>query len=367
MPSPFFPIRETNRSPDDAIQLAKYLGGKLSGTSEVVEEYEKELSIWFGAKYAVSVSSGSAALYAALHIAGAGPGKEVIVPAIAPIPTVLPVLAAGATPVFVDTNPTDFGTSISDLRKIITPHTVAFLSVPLWGYPFDQIDLFEEVRSFGIKVVEDAAQAHGSQYGKRFVGTVGDIGCFSTHDNKPLSTGEGGFILTNDAAIYERLRSITRLGGLDGFHFGWNYKLSGLCAAYGTIQLRKLRSVISKKRASAEKIISSISHLPFREISFAAGGIQNCYSLVLTADPARYDVPLLRRLHHEEGIESDFVKYGYDVAYKRAIFQRYSRTCPNAERLVSGTLPLPCHVSMNERLVARVADVLALTVAQAER
>lgn len=177
---------------------------QLSGTSKWIEEYEKKLASFFKCKYAVAVSSGTSAIHCALYASNVKEGDEVIVPATAPMMTALPILELKANPIFVDTNLNNFGYDIQDLRKKVTDRTKAIICVPMWGYPFEYDEIKEISKEKNIVLIEDAAQAHGSIINNKFVGTCSDIGCFSTHDKKLLSTGEGGFILTDIKEYHEK-------------------------------------------------------------------------------------------------------------------------------------------------------------------
>jgi dTDP-4-amino-4,6-dideoxygalactose transaminase len=123
---------------------------------------------------------------------GAGPGRSVLLPSFAPLPTVLPVLVLGARPVLVDNQPGRLALDNQDLAAKIRPDTAAVISVPLWGYPADTAHLTGLLATLGVPLLEDAAHAHGTISEGRPAGTAGVAGCFSTHDRKLISTGEGG-------------------------------------------------------------------------------------------------------------------------------------------------------------------------------
>lgn len=218
----------------------------LSGNTEVIGLYEQELANWFDVRFAVACSSGTAAIHLALLALGVGPSAEVIVPATAPVMTALPVLAVGAVPVFADVaHPATFALDLADVVGKLTPRTRAVIAVPMWGYPADGPELTQACRDWGVPLVEDAAQAHGTSLFGRYAGTQGVIGRFSTHARKLICTGEGGFCTTDDPALADRLRQLRNLGqppgsGEFGVGFGLNYKLSALAATLGRVQLSRL-------------------------------------------------------------------------------------------------------------------------------
>jgi dTDP-4-amino-4,6-dideoxygalactose transaminase len=242
----------------------------LSGTSVLVSRYEADLAHWFGVRFAVACSSGTAAVHLALMATGVQAGDEVLVPATAPVMTALPVLALGAKPIFVDVaDATSFQLNLADAERKRSGRTRAVISVPMWGYPADGQELVQACRSWDLPLIEDAAQAHGSRLDGRYLGTAGVIGAFSTHMRKLVSTGEGGFCLTDDDQVADRLRELHDLGrpadvadGGFGERFGLNYKLTGLAAAVGTVQLQRLPGRLARRREVAERLSGGLVGVP---------------------------------------------------------------------------------------------------------
>ena len=260
-------------------------------------------------------------------------------PAIAPLPTALPILTSGATPVIVDVLPGTLAIDPDDLRRAITSRTKAVITVPLWGYPVDNSAAENILAESGIPLIEDAAQAHGSRLDGRFVGTRGVIGCFSTHDRKLLSTGEGGFILTSDPSLYERIEHYTRLGHFRGSD-GVNYKLAAPLAAIGLHRLAHLGNHLVARARHARQILDA---LPvggrLRELEHPPGSTPNYYNLVLTSEnPGN-----LTQQFANAGLPPDSVRYRYRPLYHQPAFQLYARVCPNAEVVATTTFQLPVH------------------------
>lgn len=206
--------------PDDAETLRATLARSLSGTSDVVTEYEQALAAWFDARHAVALSSGGAALSVALHAVGVGPGDEVLLTPSCPLCTVYPVIAAGARPVFVDTRAHGFGADPDSVRARLTSRTRALIDILMWGYPTEVDELHRLTRELGIRLILDLAHSHGSTLHGQPMSKFGDVSCFSTHERKPLATGEGGFLLSEDDAITQRARDYSRFGNLNGSDFG---------------------------------------------------------------------------------------------------------------------------------------------------
>lgn len=333
----------------DALNKA-LLGQKLSGTSSLVNEYETALATYFGSKYALTTSSGSSALHTALHAIGATEGAEVLLPACSPFPTGLAVLTARATPVFVDVLPNSFDININDVIQKITTKTKAIIVIPMWGYPQEYENLFNLLKEeYGIFLIEDAAQAHFSKIKNKFIGTFGHIGCFSTHDRKILSTGEGGFILTDEPEFAERAMSFTRFGNMDKKSYGTNYKLSTLQAALGLSRLKYAPKQLIVRRDNAFTILKGIHETPCQEIAYPNESIPNYYALVVKI---LADIPSCRLFIEwlsKKEIPSDILSYGLQVLYHHPLFSQWYSPCPNAENMIKTITTIPVHPDLETK------------------
>jgi len=209
-----------------------------------VDHLEQEIAAKLGAKYAVACASGTDALILALMAAGIGPGHEVITTPFSFIATAGSIAWVGAKPVFVDIDPATFNIDHRKIAAAITPQTRAIMPVHLFGLPADMEAILEIANARKLLVVEDAAQAIGSRYHDRFIGTLGDFGCFSFFPSKNLgAAGDGGLITTNHAAFAERLRMLRMHGSKTKyFHeiLGTNSRLDALQAAVLRVKLRHL-------------------------------------------------------------------------------------------------------------------------------
>ena len=311
---------------------------KQSGKSPMVAEYELALAAHFRTDFALSVNSGSAAIQTALAALGAGPGRTVIVSAGAPLPTLLPIAATGAAIRFVDCRPDNVAIDPAAIPAALDDTVVAVVEVPLWGYPQDYGPLLEQLEPRGIALVEDAAQAHGAEVDGRFVGTLATIGCFSTHEKKFLSTGEGGFIVTRDEALFERTKSFARLGHLSGRSPGMNFKISAFTAAIGLARLARLDEVVARRRANHAALLRGLASTGLSEMAHI--GTPNGYNLVIDIGEAASNGALASALAGV-GIATDAAKYGYKCGYKQALFAGRSAPCPNAEALLGRLIQLP--------------------------
>jgi len=169
-----------------------------SGMGPRILEFEKDFAKYVGAKHAVAVSSGTAALHCALLVAGVKAGDEVIVPSFTFHASAEVVLLAGAEPVFADIDPDTYTVTAETVEAAMTRNTKAILPVHLYGLPADLDPIKKLARERGVALIEDAAQAHGAEYGDSRIGSIGDLTCFSFYAGKNMTTGEGGMITTND-------------------------------------------------------------------------------------------------------------------------------------------------------------------------
>jgi dTDP-4-amino-4,6-dideoxygalactose transaminase len=219
----------------------------------------------FGVKYALSVSSGTGALHSAFVAAGVGPGTEVIVPALGFAATAAAVIMAGGVPVFSDVDES-LEMDPRAIEKRISKRTVALAPTHCSGGVCDMGPICKVARKHGLKVIEDCAQAPGAKYAGRYVGTLGDIGCFSISGYKIIGGGEGGMVVTDDLRLYERACQCAEFGGLwrpDRFapprykgelFAGTNYRMSEMEAAVDLVQLGKLDDVVGRFQRASRRI-----------------------------------------------------------------------------------------------------------------
>jgi perosamine synthetase len=227
------------------------------GAGPEVTAFEKKFADFAGAKHAVAVNTGTAALHSAVIAAGVKQGDEVILPSFTFVATAEAVVLAGAKPVFADIDPETYNLSPSAVEKAITKKTKAILPVDLYGFSADMQPLKEITTKFSLSLVEDAAQAHGTTYGGKPAGTFADAACWSLYASKNMTTGEGGVITTNNDQTAETLRMIRTHGEkakYSSLMLGTNYRMSEMQAAIGNVQLQKLPSFVTKRRQNAQQL-----------------------------------------------------------------------------------------------------------------
>jgi 8-amino-3,8-dideoxy-alpha-D-manno-octulosonate transaminase len=247
--------------------LARYSTSYRAETKGVA--FERLARQTFGVQHALGVSSGTAALHAAFVAVGVGPGTEVICSAVGFYATAAAVVLSKGIPVFCDVDGS-LGMDPAQIEALITPRTVAIAPTHVMGSICDMDPILEVARAHDLKVVEDCAQSPGGRYRGRYVGTLGDVGCFSISAYKIIGGGEGGLVLTDDQRLWERACQLAECGGLwrpdrfappryEGELFsGTNYRMSELEAAIDVIQLEKMPEVVSRYHAVKMDILEQL-------------------------------------------------------------------------------------------------------------
>ncbi|MFO1463663.1 MAG: DegT/DnrJ/EryC1/StrS family aminotransferase [bacterium] len=228
--------------------------GWYERANEYQERFERAFADYLGVRFAVALPSGTSAIHLALLASGIGPGDEVIVPDITWIASAAPISYVGATPVFADIAEKNWCISAATVEACLGPRTKAVIGVDLYGGIADWNGIREVTAGRGITLIEDAAQALGSKLGARPAGSLADIGAFSFHGTKTLTTGEGGMLVTDREEIYRSvlvLRDHGRAPGDRGFfnaEIAYKYKMSALQAALGLAQLERIDELLAIKR-----------------------------------------------------------------------------------------------------------------------
>lgn len=235
-------------------------------------EFEQMICEYTGAKYCSVVSNGTVSLFVALKAIGVGEGDEVIVPDYTMIATPNAVVLAGATPVFVDIDDQTC-LDLKEVEKAITAKTKAVIHVSINGRAGQLDQLKKTCDQKSIVLIEDAAQSLGSFYRGRHLGTIGQIGSFSFSVPKIITTGQGGALVTNDEALYQKICKIKdfgRIGGGIDIHdeFGWNFKFTDLQAVFGMEQMKKLPARVKRKKEIAERYKDGLKDV--KEVTFIA-------------------------------------------------------------------------------------------------
>lgn len=256
--------------------------GEVSGSfGASIPAFEKQFAEYCGSRHGIAVSSGTTALHLAVDAVGIGPGDEVLVSASTNIASALAVHHSGATVVPVDSEGETWNLDLDLLESKIGPRTKAIIAVHLLGHPVDMDRLMEIAQRHDLVVIEDAAEAHGATVRGRKVGSFGHMACFSFYANKLITTGEGGMVTTDDQALAERIRSQRNLAFTQPRFWhrdaGYNFRMTGMQAALGLSQLKRLEKFIDEKRRIAQLYNQQLSGVVGIELPREATWARNVY------------------------------------------------------------------------------------------
>ena len=264
--------------------------GWISSEGPFVERLEREFAGGCGRRHGIAVCNGSAALDLAIAALRIGPGDEVILPSFTIISCAAAVVRAGATPVLVDSDPIHWNMDVAAIESRISTRTRAIMVVHTYGLPTPMEPVLDLARRHGLRVIEDAAEAHGLKYRDQACGGFGDISTFSFYPNKHVTTGEGGMVLCDDEELAARCRSLRNLAFEPERRFvhkelGWNFRMSNLQAAVGVAQLERLDEFVERKRQMGQTYSNALSDLPLLQLPLQAtadaDNIYWVYGLVL--------------------------------------------------------------------------------------
>lgn len=326
-----------------------------------IEAFEREFAKYVGVKHVVGVSNGTDALRLALEGSGMEPGGEVIVPAYTFAATALAVSHAGGVPRFVDVSDDSATLDPAKIEAAITPKTRAIMPVHLWGHPADMDAILEIARRRGLKVIEDAAQAHGATVQGRRVGSIGDAAAFSFYPSKNLGAlGDAGALATNDDALADRVRRLRNVGQGKKYHhvdLGYNNRLDTLQAAFLRIKLKKLDAHNRMRRKNAELYDRLLAPLGVRTPPAHAGHVYHLYTI---RHPKR---DAIAKALTDAGIACGIyypIPLHLQECYARLGGKKGDH--PVSERLAGEVLSLPMYPELGAAQIKRVAAAVRLAL-----
>jgi dTDP-4-amino-4,6-dideoxygalactose transaminase len=343
--------------------------GQWGGHNPIVKRLEAEFAAFQHCAHGVSLANGTVALEVALEALGIGPGDEVIVPAISFISTATAVSRVGATPVFADIEPYSFNLDPERAAAAVSPQTKAIIVVHFGGQLAEMDRLLALAAGRGLLLIEDAAHAHGSEWNGRRAGSLGVCGTFSFQNSKVMTAGEGGMLITNDAELAARVRSLADQGRRPGegwfFHFdlGTNYRLTAWQAAVLLAQLERLPEQIELRRRNAERLraeLAEVEGLRFQEAP-SAPNVHSYYLMLGRIDAERCGVT--RDQFHQaltaQGIPC--TPFYPHPLYANPLYRRGGcriEPCPVSEACITDAFWLPQRVLMGDTETTR--DVAAV-------
>ncbi len=338
------------------VAIAAALGGNRYILGPQTQAFEQEFAAYLNVRYASGVGSGTEALHIAIRACGLGPGDEIITVAHTAVATVAAIELAGATPVLVDIDPVTYTLNPDQIEAAITQRTKAIIPVHLYGAAADLNPIIALARRHSLKVIEDCAQAHGTRYAQRAVGSYGDVACFSFYPTKNLGAiGDGGLVATNDPVIAENLNLLRQYGWRERYVSeitGWNTRLDELQAAILRVKLRHLDEDNDKRRALAavyDEQLAGVVTLPIEPAN-----TRHVYHLYVIRHPRR---DALMQFLHERDIGTA-IHYPVPVHLQPAYRGRLGEagSLPETERAAREIVSLPIYPELSEADVSAVVQ-----------
>lgn len=330
--------------------------GMIAQGPEVVA-FENEFGEFVDGHYCVAVNSGTSALHLALLAAGIGPGDEVVVPSFTFAATANSVALCGATPVFADIDPLTYCLDPAAAEAAISKRTAAVMPVHLYGHPANLTALDQVCKSRGLALLEDAAQAHGATWSGRPVGTVGLAGAFSFYPTKNMTAGEGGMLVTADAALARKARLLRNQGMERRYEnevVGFNYRMTDIHAAIGRVQLRKLAGWTEARQRNAKELdsrLDSISGITTPVAAAEATHVYHQYTVRVFGKPRDEVSRRLRDLGVGSGVY-------YPIPVHKLPSFRVELELSETTRAAREVLSLPIHPSLTDEDLSVIADAL---------
>jgi perosamine synthetase len=327
------------------------------------KKFEREFAKKIGVKYAIAVNSGSSALLVAQEAIGVLRGDEIIVPDMTFVSTATSSMYLGARPVFSDINLSTYCVDPSDTEKKITDKTKAIIPVHYAGQSADMDEIKEIAREHDLFVIEDAAEAHLSEYKGKKVGNLGDAAIFSFTPSKPMTTGEGGMVTTNNEEIAERARLIRNFGDVDKFkwnYLGFNFRMPEVMGGIGRIQLKKLESAIDLRKKIAKQYNEEFEKISGIITPFVRNENDINYQLYTI----RIDEKHLQMSGHEFIVALNKLRVSsrlyYPSLHNQKVFRDLPRykdeEFPNTMKYCESALSLPIFPSMSSEDIHHVID-----------
>jgi len=349
--------------------------GWISSSGRFIDEFESKWAKYCNRKYGIAVCNGTAALQIAVKALGIGPGDEVILPAFTIISCALAIIYNGGIPVLVDSDPDTWTISVKDIENKITEKTKAIMIVHIYGHPADMDPVIRLAKKYKLAVIEDAAEAHGALYQAdrksaspkwKPCGSMGTVSIFSFYANKPITTGEGGMVLTDDSKRAEKIRSLRNLCFLPERRFfhneaGFNFRITNIQAALGLAQLERIKEIIIKKRWIGQEYTKRLKDIKLLQLPVEKSWAKNIYWMygIVISEKSNINAFRFAELLKDKGIETRPFFLGM---HEQGVFRKMglflNQKYPVCERLSKKGLYLPSGLALNERQITYISDVI---------
>lgn len=354
------PIANPIIGEEEIEEVVKVLKSGFIAQGPKVAEFEEKFAEFVGAKYAVATSSGTTALHVALLSCGIGKGDEVITTPFTFAATGNSILYTGARPVFVDIDEDTFNINPEKIEEAITPKTKAIMPVQLYGQSADMDKINEIAKKHDLYVIEDAAQAHGSIYKDKKVGSIGNIACFSFYPTKNMTTSEGGIITTNNKELAKKARMFRAHGETNRYEhavLGYNFRMTDIAAAIGLAQLKKIDGFNQKRIDNATyltKELEGVDGISTPKVLAEVKHVYHQYTIKVETGNRDEWVNFL----NDNGIGTG-IHYPIPI-YKQELYVElgYDYELEETEKAASSVISLPVHPSVSKEDLATIIKVL---------
>nr|WP_321352409.1 DegT/DnrJ/EryC1/StrS family aminotransferase [uncultured Methanoregula sp.] len=331
-----------------------------------VKEFEEGIKRKIKSKHAIAVTNCTDALHLALLCSGISSGDEVLVADYTFPATGHAVLYCGAKPIFVDINPKTYNIDPGNIESLITNKTKAIIPVHTFGQPAYMDEINDIAGKYNLLVIEDAACALGALYKGKYAGTMGDIGCFSFHARKGITTGEGGMLVTNDDNFAAKARYLSTFGmkvrsQINGIFsipefvdLGYNYKMSDITAAVGVVQLRRLDAIIERKQALAQYLDDQLDEIEGITKPYIDPNTFSIYQAYVALVNQKINRNKLIQSLKLKGIQTQIGTYASHI---QPVYSS-KNVCPNSKHIFDTAIALPLYYSMTKDDIDYVCDNL---------
>ncbi len=357
------PIAKPNIGKEEEEAVLEVLRSGYLVRGPKAKELEEKFSEYIGRKSGVSTSSGTAALHIALLANGIGKDDEVIIPPLTFFASASTVLFCRAKPVFVDVDPVTFNMDVGKIEEVITPETKAIMPVHLYGQPVDMKPLMEIAEKHDLKVIEDACQSHGAEYGGKKVGAFGEASCFSFYPTKNMVVGEGGMVLVDDQDVKVECTLLREHGEITTYEhvlLGYNYRMNEIAAAIGVEQLKKLPGFIEKRQENARRLTEGLADVEGIQTPVVGDNRTHVYYQYIIE--VEKEFPLNR---------DELVKYlngkgiGARPSYPKPLSEQailrtlgFATDCPVAREVLQKMMELPVHPLVSKDDITYIVDTV---------
>lgn len=359
------PMSSPDITEDDVKAVTEVVRSGRLALGPKTEEFERLIAEYVGARHAVAVSSGTAALHLIVKAMGIGPGDEVLVPSFTFVSSANAILYEGASPVFVDIEPDTYNLDPKDLELKITPRTKAIMVVDVFGHPAEWDEILRIAEKYNLKVIDDSCEALGAEYKGRKIGQFGGAAAFAFYPNKQITTGEGGMIVTDDPETARVCRSLSNQGRgemgawLEHERLGYNYRITEMSAALGISQIRRIDEILAKRERVAEMYTDRLSPLELMRPPVVRSNVRKSWFV--------YTITLSDGLNRDQVMQA-MMKEGVPTRgyFSPIHLQSYIREglgtsegkLPVTESIAPRIVALPFHGNLSEAEVKRVVEVL---------